>query len=29
MLKFIKKMGFTETSSPDDQSTLLLTKHLD
>jgi acetyltransferase len=29
MLKFIKKMGFTETSSPDDPSTLLLTKHLD
>jgi acetyltransferase len=29
MLKFIKKMGFTETSCPDDPSTLLLTKHLD
>jgi acetyltransferase len=29
MLNFIKKMGFTETSSPDDPSTLLLTKHLD
>jgi acetyltransferase len=29
MLKFIKKMGFTETSSPDDPSTLLLTKDLD
>ena len=29
MLKFIKQMGFAETSIPDDPSTLLITKHLD
>ena len=29
MLKFIKKMGFTETNFPDDPSTLLITKRLD
>jgi acetyltransferase len=29
MLKFIKQMGFEETSIPDDPSTVLLTKHLD
>jgi acetyltransferase len=29
MLKFIRPMGFTETSIPDDQSTLLITKNLD
>ena len=29
MLKFIKQMGFAETSIPDDPSTVLITKHLD
>jgi acetyltransferase len=29
MLKFIKQMGFEETSIPDDPTTVLLTKHLD
>src|SRR4030042_291765 len=29
MIKFIKQMGFAETSIPDDPSTLLVTKHLD
>ena len=29
MLKFIKQMGFTITSIPDDPSTVLVTKHLD
>jgi acetyltransferase len=28
MLRFIKQMGFAETSTPDDPSTLLITKHL-
>jgi len=29
MLKLMKRMGFTETNTPDDPSTLLVTKHLD
>ena len=29
MRTFIKQMGFVETASPDDPSTLLVTKHLD
>jgi hypothetical protein len=29
MLEFIKKIGFAETNSPDDPSTLLVAKHLD
>jgi acetyltransferase len=29
MRKFMKQMGFAETNIPDDQSTLLVTKHLD
>jgi acetyltransferase len=28
MLKFIKQLGFAETNIPDDQSILLVTKHL-
>jgi hypothetical protein len=28
MLTFIKQMGFEETDTPDDPSTVLVTKHL-